>query len=67
MNKNQRRFTYRRYDRVGKPIACLPIEGKFLEQYGFTVGTVVDIQYYDGFVHIKKIIQDRYNNIISPK
>lgn len=67
MIKNQRRFTYRHCDSVGKPIACLSVHGKFLAKYGFDVGTKVDIHYSDGLVHIKKILQNRYGDKFNIK
>jgi len=60
--KNRRLVSYRRYSLSGQPTPFLPIEGKFLEQYGFTVGSIVDVQYTNGLVSIKKILQDRYEN-----
>ncbi len=65
--KNQRLVSYRRYSINGQPTPFLPIEGKFLEQYGFNIGCAVDVQYSNGFVSIKKIIQDRYGDKFNIK
>lgn len=58
--KQCRRFSYRTADATGQPIPFLPLQGQFLKAFGFSVGTQVDVRYGSGFVHISKIIQERY-------
>ncbi len=60
--KKIRKVSYRSSSRQGEPIPCLPIQGLFLNRYGFHVGDNVDVRYSEGFVHIKKIITDRYGD-----
>lgn len=63
--KNNRKFSYRSVDRSGRPVPCLPLQGKFLILYGFGVGTNVTVQYDHDFIHISKIISDRYGDDFS--
>ncbi|MFA7653454.1 MAG: hypothetical protein WCX97_00210 [Candidatus Magasanikbacteria bacterium] len=60
--KQQRKVSYRSYDEAGAPVPFLAIQGKFLNQFGFSVGTNAQVKYGDGFVHISRIIQQRYGN-----
>jgi hypothetical protein len=60
--KNKRVITYRSCDNQGKPVPCLPIQGKFLSQFGFSIGTPVRVVYNQGFIHISQIIRSRYGD-----
>lgn len=60
--KTKRKITYRSVDAYGQPVPFLPIQGKFLNQFNFPIGTMVDVSYGDGLIHISRIIQQRYGN-----
>ena len=57
-----RLVSYRSTNRQGEPIPCIPIQGQFLSEFNLPVGTMVNVSYGDGFVHISKIIKNRYGN-----
>ena len=55
---NKRLVTYRSTDRLGRPTPCIPIQGKFLQLYNFSIGDLVYIYYAPNRVTISKDILD---------
>lgn len=60
MIKSTKKVSYRSTDSVGRPVPCISIMGKHLEQHGFNVGDETKIEYGAGFVHISRVIKNRY-------
>lgn len=60
--KHERKISYRSTDKAGQPVAFIPVQGKFLSDYGFEVGDRVNVNYSAGLIHISKIIADRYGD-----
>lgn len=60
--KQLRKISYRSSTQQGEKVPCLPLQGIFLNQYGFQVGDRVNVDYSLGFIHISKIIRDQYGD-----
>jgi len=63
--KKQRKISYRSSDSLGKPIPCLPIQGKFLQLYNFSVGDRVVVSYSNGLINICKIINNQPDDDVA--
>lgn len=60
--KSKRKVTYHSTDAQGRPIPFLPLGGKFFNQINLPIGTLVNVSYGDGLIHIARIIKNRYGD-----
>jgi hypothetical protein len=58
--KHIKTVSYRSTDRSGNPVPFIQIQGKFLKKLNFPVGSKIRVNYHKDFVHISKILEDRF-------
>jgi len=58
--KSVKTVSYRSTDKNGVPVPFIPIQGKFLAKLNFPVGSRFRVRYHKDFVHISKILEDRF-------
>lgn len=61
--KNIKTVSYRSSDKFGSPIPSIQLQGKFLNKLNFPVSSKYKVEYSNNFIHISKILQDRFGDI----